>query len=170
MSFNESVLTFESRQELARQTYKLAEPIYMKMREGFNEAFQSAASYEQDTLIMSVNGYSRFFEHLKTAYRDVKVITSMIINYRSALVLNFDKRILTELERDLFIPELFTADKTSQPGLMQLTNSGVGATLTTDTVNALRPFDILAAYLFLYNAKFFVYNLDIKLYPDEDKK
>lgn len=170
MSFQETLLNFETRQQFAQQSFKLAEPIYSKMRDGFLDAFKTVAGYEQDTLILSVNGYSRFFEHLKTAFRDATVVASFIVNYRSALVLNFDKRILAEIERDLFSPELINASKESQPGLLQLTNSNNDPTLSSDTTNRLRDFDILAAYLFLYNAKFFVYNMDVKLHPEEDKK
>lgn len=165
-----TLLDFHMRQCFAEKTQELARPIYSMLRAGFTEAFDTVATYEQDTLVLSVNGYSRFIEHLTTAYRDPSLIVSMIINYRSSLVLNFGKAVLSEIEKDIFSPDLLAAGLNGQKGLLQLTSNGKQATLSGDVADRLREFDILASYLFLYNVKFFVYNMDIKIRPDEEKK
>lgn len=166
---NENVLDFHTRQAMIEKTYELAAPIYHKMRSAWPDIFDTMAAYEQDTVILSVNGYSRFIEYLKTAFNNVALPVSMIINYRSALVLNFNSRVLKELEIDLFSQQLLSANGQGMPGLLQLTGAGNDATLSTDITTQARPFDVLAAYLFLYNTKYFVYNLDVKIRPDEEK-
>lgn len=170
---NENELDFHTRIQMLEKMYSLAEPIYAKMREAWPETFQTAAAYEQDTLVLSVNGYTRFMEYMKTSFRDISIPVSMIINYRSSLVLNFSPVHLKLLEKDLFHPSIITNNGQGVPGLLQLTNRGAtDVTLSSELSGRARDFDVLASYLFLYNLKFFVYNLDVKLYPDasDDKK
>lgn len=164
------LLDFHTRQELARKTFELAEPIYRKMQEAWPDVFETMASYEQDTLILSINGYSRFIDYLKTAFNNVSIPVSTIINYRSSLVLNFDSSILGSLERDLFCAQLLSSNGEGMPGLLGLTASAANPSLVTEATNTVRRFDVLAAYLFLYNIKFFVYGMNVKLYPEDKEK
>ncbi|ANZ50423.1 hypothetical protein PHOBOS_233 [Erwinia phage vB_EamM_Phobos] len=169
---NES-LSLEQRDFIVEHMKVILNPLYLQVHTVLVDegSFERLCQESQEAILTTPNGYERFVRDLQNNDRKGGSILAVISNFKSAIILQFGRTVLSELERDLFRFSVRPSDLENGPALNAFPMS---SNYNTEQQGQYQQFDALAAYFFLHFLKFYVYNLkpDPRKFTgqDEDKK
>lgn len=151
---NSNELSLDQRDFIMSRMEKLLYPLYHKLHSGAIDtaSFEQLARHSQEAIIATPNGYHRFIKDITENDHKGQVIISIMANFKSALMLQFGRTVLEQLEKDLFRFSVQADDLAGGVGLSGLPGESSGT---------YQQFDGLTSYFFLHFLKYYVYNLTI---------